>query len=121
MSFKRIIYDSGKGREKLRLVSTMIFKIRYLMGPRSETHLGLTKTKTKARLVEQPDSTCLTKTRQTLPRQESLKKPPRKGGPSGTSSPPAGHFTSYENSISYGKFVINKHLEVENPQKRYYQ
>ena len=34
-----------------------------------------------------------------------------------TSSPPAGYFILYENSIPYGKFITNKHLEAENLQK----
>ena len=44
-----------------------------------------------------------------------------RGGSSETSSLPAGHSTPYENSISYEKFVTNKHAEAENRQKRYYQ
>ena len=34
---------------------------------------------------------------------------------------PADHSTPYENSISFEKYVANKHLKVENLQKRYYQ
>ena len=34
---------------------------------------------------------------------------------------PAGHSTPCGNSILYGKYVTNKHLEAENIQKRYYQ
>ena len=44
-----------------------------------------------------------------------------RGGSLGSSSPPAGYFTSYGNSIPYGKHVSNKHLEAENLQGRYYQ
>ena len=45
--------------------------------------------------------------------RESKDKLPRlaRDNPSGTSSPPAAH------STPDGKYVTNKHLEVENPQK----
>ena len=44
-----------------------------------------------------------------------------RGSPPKTSSLLIGHSTPYGNSIPYGKYVSNKHLEVKNSQKQYYQ
>ena len=40
---------------------------------------------------------------------------------SATLSLPIGHSTPYENSITYRKCTLNKHIKAGNPQKRSYQ